>query len=147
MKLTECMSVEKKELNKKSGKIIIFFGQYQTKVATVHLARNMWLLSLKWQWSSIPLGQIGTLAGKKWVERKKSEKYHVANYIYKDFKNCKVRNSLYQRVNIAPCPCEIKEKFTLSYLGKLILSKYSDTVESFHLDNYEFIGITLSLLG
>ena len=120
-------------------KRLLFFGQNQTKVATVHLARNMWLLSLKWQWSSIPLGQIGTLAGKKWVERKKSEKYHVANYIYKDFKNCKVRNSLSERVNIAP----------LSYLGKLILSKYSDTVESFHLDNYEFIGITLSsrLLG
>ena len=70
MKLTECMSVEEK----KSGKRLIFFGQYQTKVATVHLARNMWLLSLKWQWSSIPLGQIGTLAGKKWVERKKEWK-------------------------------------------------------------------------
>ena len=76
MKLTECMSVEEKELiyKKKIRKRLIFFGQYQTKVATVHLARNMWLLSLKWQWSSIPLGQIGTLAGKKWVERKKEWK-------------------------------------------------------------------------
>ena len=31
------MSVEEK----KSGKRLIFFGQYQIKVATVHLARNM----------------------------------------------------------------------------------------------------------
>ena len=68
-------------------------------------------------------------------KKKKSEKYHVANYIYKDFKNCKVRNSFSERVNIAPFPCELKEKFTLSYLGKLILSKYSDAVEFFRMDN------------
>ena len=41
MKFTECMSVEQKELSKKSGKRQIFLGQYQTKVATVHLARNI----------------------------------------------------------------------------------------------------------
>ena len=40
-----------------------------------------------------------------------------------------------ERVNIAPFLCELKEKFTLSYLGKLILSKYSDTVEFFRMDN------------
>ena len=42
MKLTECMSIEEKYNQvKKNWKQTNILGQYQTKVATVHLARNM----------------------------------------------------------------------------------------------------------
>ena len=34
-------SVKYDVLGKKKWKRLLFFGQYQTKVATVHLARNM----------------------------------------------------------------------------------------------------------
>ena len=106
---------KKKNWVKKSSKRFIFFGQYQTKVATVHLARNMWLLSLKWQWSSIPLGQIGTLAGKKWVERKKRVKNIMLLITYTRISKIAKYGILFLRewiLNIAPFPCELKKKFT-----------------------------------
>ena len=86
-------------------------------------------------------------------KKKKSEKYHVANYIYKDFKNCKVRNYLSERVSIAPFLCELfKREFTVLFrkIDFIQIFKYScicsHRLLRVYWDNSEFIGIILGML-
>ena len=49
-------------------------------------------------------------------------------------------------MSIAPFPCEQKKRSLTCPVLFGISSKHSDTIESFRLDNYKFIGIVLGLL-